>query len=263
MTTDPPISPFSPDPYDLPPPWWQRHARLGVGGSGRRADGGADGGLLPAVPTRPSLPTPSPSRRIFWAYRRPAFRLYAGTVLGAQAVAWTALLWWLHHVTWAGLFLLGPFVGAVGRRVVPGGVVGDAALVRPARGRAAARRLALAGAWVLVEWSRTWLLGGFPWLPLAASQWQRTSVLQIAAYTGACGVSFVLIVVNIGFAALPTAVPDRQTGWRLRRSPEFLFGAAPADGLLSCTSRRRSTALPFTPPLARVAVRAARTSRRT
>jgi apolipoprotein N-acyltransferase len=36
---------------------------------------------------------------IFWAYLRPGFRLYAGTMFAAQAVAWTILLGWLHHVT--------------------------------------------------------------------------------------------------------------------------------------------------------------------
>jgi len=48
---------------------------------------------------------------IFWAYTRPSFKLYAATLLGAQAIAWTILLGWLHNVTWVGLFLLGPFVG--------------------------------------------------------------------------------------------------------------------------------------------------------
>src|SRR4051812_37708906 len=47
-----------------------------------------------------------------WAYRRPRFKLYVLTMMAAQAVAWTILLGWLHNVTWVGLFLLGPFVGA-------------------------------------------------------------------------------------------------------------------------------------------------------
>ena len=46
----------------------------------------------------------------FWAYTRPRFKVFACTMLGAQAVAWTILLGWLHHVTWLGLFLLGPFI---------------------------------------------------------------------------------------------------------------------------------------------------------
>src|SRR5688500_10053539 len=49
---------------------------------------------------------------IFWAYRRPGFKVYAWTMMAAQAVAWTIMLAWLHHVTWVGLLLLGPLVGA-------------------------------------------------------------------------------------------------------------------------------------------------------
>ena len=55
----------------------------------------------------------------------------------------------------------------------------------------------IAGAWVVVEWSRTWLLWGFPWAPLALSQWERPVVLQIAAWSGAYGVSFLLIFFNL------------------------------------------------------------------
>ena len=48
---------------------------------------------------------------VFWAYRRPSFKRYAWTMLGANAVAWTIILGWLHHVSWLGLGLLGPVVG--------------------------------------------------------------------------------------------------------------------------------------------------------
>ena len=85
-------------------------------------------------------------------------------------------------------------------------------------------QLGLAGFWVLIEWSRTWLLSGFPWLPLAASQWQRTSILQISAYTGAYGVSFVLIMMNVGFAAYAHRLFREDSRSLLRRrSPEFML----------------------------------------
>jgi apolipoprotein N-acyltransferase len=107
---------------------------------------------------------------------------------------------------------------------------------------------------VVIEWTRTWLLSGFPWLPLAASQWQRTSVLQIAAYTGAGGVSFVLMAVNIGFAAVAHSLfRDRQTGWRLRR-PEFLFALFLLMVCVSVHVQETFNRLRFTGPLARVAV---------
>jgi apolipoprotein N-acyltransferase len=82
--------------------------------------------------------------------------------------------------------------------------------------------LGLAAWWVFVEWTRTWLFGGFPWLPLAASQWHRSIILQIASYTGAYGVSFILIVFNLGFAAYGhRLLREKKSGLR-RRSPEFM-----------------------------------------
>src|SRR5665213_2539393 len=43
---------------------------------------------------------------IFWAYTRPDWKRYVWTMMAAQAVAWTIILGWLHHVTWLGLILL-------------------------------------------------------------------------------------------------------------------------------------------------------------
>jgi apolipoprotein N-acyltransferase len=160
---------------------------------------------------------------LFWAYERPRFKPYALTLFAAQAVAWTILLGWLHHVTWLGLFLLGPFMG-----LWTGLWYLCAWWVLPRmRGRQPLLRLlamlGLGGWWVLIEWSRTWFLGGFPWLPLAASQWQRSAVLQIAAWTGAWGVSFILIVFNLGFAAyFHRALRDGLPSLR-RRPPEFVL----------------------------------------
>jgi apolipoprotein N-acyltransferase len=160
---------------------------------------------------------------LFWAYERPRFKPYALTLFAAQAVAWTILLGWLHHVTWVGLLLLGPFMGAwIGLWYL-----GAWWVLPRMRGRQTLLRLlamlGLGGLWVLIEWSRTWFLGGFPWLPLAASQWQCSSVLQIAAWTGAWGVSFVLIIFNLGFAAyFHRALRDGLPSL-LRRPPEFLL----------------------------------------
>lgn len=160
---------------------------------------------------------------VFWAYTRPRWRGFALTLLAAQAVAWTLLLSWLHHVTWAGLLLLGPFIGAwtgswflAARWVLPQ-VVGKPIPVR------LLAVLGLAGGWVLIEWSRTWLLGGFPWLPLAASQWERSSILQIAAYTGAYGISFVLVMMNLGFGAYAHRLFREGATGLNKRSQEFFL----------------------------------------
>ena len=138
---------------------------------------------------------------VFWAYRRPRLKLYAWTMFAAQAVAWTVILAWLRHVTVVGWLLLGPFIGAwVGVWYLAAWWAMPRMWNRTVPTRLAVQ-LGLAGLWVVIEWTRTWALGGFPWLPLAASQWQRPVILQIAAYTGAGGVSFVLITMNVGFAA--------------------------------------------------------------
>jgi apolipoprotein N-acyltransferase len=160
---------------------------------------------------------------VLWAYLRPAFGVYAATMLGAQAVAWTLILGWLHHVTWAGLLLLGPFTGVwVGLWYLAAWW----AVPRMA-GRKHAVRLAavlgLAGAWVVLEWTRTWFLSGFPWLPLAASQWERISILQIAAFTGAGGVSFVLVVMNVGLAAYAHRLFREGAVGFAKRSQEFFL----------------------------------------
>ncbi len=160
---------------------------------------------------------------LYWAYTRPDFRLYAGTLLAAQMVAWTVLLGWLHHVTWLGLLLLGPFVGAwVGLWYLAAWwllprIVGQSIPVR------LLGISGLAGVWVVIEWTRTWVFGGFPWLPLAASQWERASILQVAAYTGAYGVSFVLAMMNLGFAAYAHRLFREGVTGINKRSQEFFL----------------------------------------
>lgn len=190
----------------------------------------------------------------FWAYQRPAWRLYLGTMFAAQAIAWTVLLGWLHHVTWLGLLLLGPFIGGwvgvwfVAARWVMPRLPGQTALVR------LLAVLGLAGGWVVVEWSRSWLLGGFPWLPLSASQWQRVSILQVAPYTGAYGISFVLVMMNLGFAAYAHRLfRERATGIN-KRSQEFFLALFL---LLTCVSLHVTEAFNRrgqTVPVGRVAI---------
>jgi apolipoprotein N-acyltransferase len=208
------------DPYEPKPTLWQRHPRLGwvlavfgftvlltyIAFPPISTGGAAYVLALPAL---------------LWAHRKPAFRLFAGTVLGAQVVAWTMLLWWLHNVTWVGLFLLGPFVGLLAGSwflaawwVIPR-VTGQKVLVR------IFALFGLAALWVVLEWFRGVIFGGFPWLPLAASQWQRPLLLQVAAYAGAGATSFILMVFNLGAAAyVHRAFFEGVTGLK-KRTPEF------------------------------------------
>ncbi|KXU37538.1 acyltransferase [Cephaloticoccus primus] len=180
---------------------------------------------------------------VFWAYARPRFRLYAGTLFAAQAVAWGVILGWLHHVTWAGLLLLAPFVGAwVGLWY---------GAVWWAMPRMHTRRplerimviLGLAALWAVIEWTRQWAFGGFPWLPLAASQWQRSIVLQVASLTGQGGVSFLLILFNLGLAAYAHRLLRQSHKGLRKRSPEFMVALMalifPSFLMLGDTFRQR------------------------
>ncbi|MEY4916201.1 MAG: hypothetical protein RL616_114 [Verrucomicrobiota bacterium] len=53
--------------------------------------------------------------------------------------------------------------------------------------------LAAAAAWVALEMLRARLLGGFPWSFLGVSQYQLVPLIQIAAFTGVYGVSFLVV----------------------------------------------------------------------
>jgi len=115
--------------------------------------------------------------------------------------------------------------------------------------------LGLAGLWVLLEWSRTWLLTGFPWLPLAASQWERPTILQIAAFTGAGGISFVLVVMNLGFGAYAHRLfrEGDKTGLS-KRSQEFFLAMFLLLVCLSVHIQETFNRGQFTVPVGRVAV---------
>lgn len=210
-----------PDPYAERPTLWQRYPLLGWPLSVFAATVFLAWASFPPLNVGEAafifaLPA------ILWAYKKPSFRVFAWTVLSAQVIVWTLVLGWLHNVTWGGLFLLGPFVGlligvwylAVWWTVPR--LMGHQAMIR------IIALFGLAALWVMLEWVRSWLFGGFPWLPLAASQWQRPLVLQIASYAGAGAVSFVLVVFNLGAAAYTHRIFfEGVTGLR-KRSPEFM-----------------------------------------
>jgi len=219
MSSSPPV--FADDPYAERPTLWQRHPQLGwlllVAG-------------LTVVLTSIAFPPVNIGEAayafaipaVLWAYRAPAFRLYAGTMLASSVVAWTLLLGWLHHVSWLGLFLLGPFIGLVNGLWYLGvwwampRLLGHRAMIR------IIGLLGLAALWVMNEWLRSIVFTGFPWLPLAASQWEKPLVLQSAAYGGAWLVSFVLVLFNLGAAAYAHRIFfEGATGLR-KRSPEFM-----------------------------------------
>jgi apolipoprotein N-acyltransferase len=51
--------------------------------------------------------------------------------------------------------------------------------------------------WVVLEWVRTYILGGFPWVSLGYTQYRTTYLIQFAEFTGVYGVSALVVLVNV------------------------------------------------------------------
>lgn len=135
-----------------------------------------------------------------WLYTKPAQQSVWIVGLATGWLSWFVILIWLRHVTWFGTIALS---GVLALFFASWLYLGSSLLHHIEKRNILLRALCfagLAGAWVVLEWSRTWFLWGFPWAPLSLSQWQRPVVLQIAAWTGAYGVSFLIVFFNLCLA---------------------------------------------------------------
>ncbi|MGF1484891.1 MAG: apolipoprotein N-acyltransferase [Opitutales bacterium] len=155
-----------------------------------------------------------------WAAARPRWRVFLPVAFVSSWMAWSLIVVWLRHLpidwyaAWAAFLGLGLATGLI--------VMGWLVALRWALPRALnlewpLRILVLAGlsgGWVLLEWTRSWLLTGFPWLPLSAAFWENPLMLSLLPWTGSYGLSFVLVFFNLGLAA-----KVRQLWPKVRRQP--------------------------------------------
>jgi apolipoprotein N-acyltransferase len=77
--------------------------------------------------------------------------------------------------------------------------------------------LAGAAAWVALEWLRGWLISGFPWSFLGASQFKLVPLIQIAAVTGVFGVSFIVVWLSLALYAAAEMIfhnPSKRHVWQ-------------------------------------------------
>ncbi|MBL9139228.1 MAG: apolipoprotein N-acyltransferase [Verrucomicrobiales bacterium] len=77
--------------------------------------------------------------------------------------------------------------------------------------------LLCAAAWVAWEMVQARLFGGFPWNLLGTSQYRLLPFIQIAAYTGVYGVTFLMVWFSVSLltaALLLLRFPDRPMAWR-------------------------------------------------
>ena len=146
------------------------------------------------------------------ATRAPRAALADGWLAGT--VFYVVLLRWLDHtflhysaipwpVTWLPIVALAGYCG-----LYLGAVASGTAWL--ARRLGAAPALALAPAlWVVGEWLRGHLMGGFPWGLLGYSQHAQLPVIQIAELGGVYAVSLVIAAVSAALAALLALGPRR------------------------------------------------------
>ncbi|MDZ4735290.1 MAG: apolipoprotein N-acyltransferase [Rhodospirillaceae bacterium] len=107
--------------------------------------------------------------------------------------------------------LLGLFVGAA------------AAITRAWPWPGASRAIVFAIAWVVAEWGRSWVMGGFPWNLIAYSWAAIDEMMQPAALVGAYGLGFVTVLAATMPATIASADARVALGRRLRPT---LFAAA-------------------------------------
>lgn len=136
--------------------------------------------------------------------KSPIKRVYLISAFVGTYAAWVWILAWLRHVY--------PPAGYAAVAVLPliisaGFIFPWFALLPkmlPRSDEDALSRLvnylAIASVWTLLEWLRSWIMTGFPWLVLANSQWTRTAVIQSASWGGVWFVSFSLIFFNLATA---------------------------------------------------------------
>ncbi len=109
--------------------------------------------------------------------------------------------------------------------------------------------------WVALEWLRSWLFTGFPWNQLGISQFNRLGIIQVAAWTGVYGVSFLIVITNLAVCAEFCCLLRRVISNRGRAFPwHYLLLAAFLLPVLWLGSQERILPPPATPTLLVTAV---------
>ncbi len=142
-------------------------------------------------------------------------------------VFWAGTIYWLIHVTLPGTIILilylalyfGLFGILVSTYLLP--ILRQAQDTSPKdteRSRSATCYLLfIPSLWVLLEYIRSHLFTGFGWALLGYSQYLNLSVIQIADITGAWGVSFLVMMVNVAiYLVVSPSISLRTDGERSR-----------------------------------------------
>lgn len=154
----------------------------------------------------------------------------AGLIAFAGAMAWVVTA--MHQygkvplgVSWALLLLLATYLGLY---------LGVYALGFSwlARRLAPAVFLAAPALWVTLEWIRTWLFSGLPWVLLGYAPYKWLPIIQIADVTSVYGLSFLVVLVNLAVSEVLAWAMGR---WRQTALPFPWPSLAAAAALMALT----------------------------
>jgi len=110
-------------------------------------------------------------------------------------IFWSGIIYWLVHVTFFGTIILILYLALYFA------IFG--LIIRPCTKHSTPYALLfIPSAWVLLEYLRAHLMTGFPWALLGYSQYLNLPVIQIADITGAWGVSFLLMFINVAIGEI-------------------------------------------------------------
>ncbi|MDD5166206.1 MAG: apolipoprotein N-acyltransferase [Candidatus Omnitrophica bacterium] len=110
-------------------------------------------------------------------------------------IFWSGIIYWLVHVTLAGAVVLILYLALY---FAIFGLV-----IRPCTKHSTPYALIfIPSVWVLLEYLRSHLFTGFPWALLGYSQYINLPVIQITDITGAWGVSFLVMMVNVAIVEI-------------------------------------------------------------
>ncbi len=165
----------------------------------------------------------------------PGFPLFSSHQLSSGAMGfWMGLLffgttlWWVGHVTVVGacaLILYLALYFAVWNRLHHFWTKGFLELNENSSHERSAISLGYikiatlsSSTWVILEWTRSWMLGGFPWNGLATSQHRVIPILQWASIGGTLLISWWIVFVNVIIAlAIRRFHHDIRSGRGYRR----------------------------------------------
>ncbi len=130
--------------------------------------------------------------------RGPRAAFLAGWIAGV--VFYLATLYWLvltigTYTNLSPLVSVGPLLLLCSFLALGFGIVASAC--EWARRRRLALALVAPPTWVVVDWIRTYILGGFPWVSLGYSQYRATYLVQFVEVTGVYGLSALVVLVNV------------------------------------------------------------------